>query len=148
MLNREDEIDDLKRSNQETKSDVDKRDKLLEDFKTQIFNLNETINELENEKLVNSKEAIALSKATVAAAVAQEQEKFVDPVVVVETKEVMIIDESLVELNAQLNQEMKQLQVRNKYLFLIKILCKFKVFLRISLWEFLREIRKILNKFF
>ncbi len=94
LLNKEDEIDDLKRATHELKTDLEKRDKQLEDLKLQIAALNETIKELENEKqILNESSKIAADQA---------------PPVVLEP----VIDESLVELNAQLNKEIKQLQAQ------------------------------------
>lgn len=50
LLNKEDEIDDLKRACHEAKVESDKRDKITDDFKSQIATLNDSIKILENEK--------------------------------------------------------------------------------------------------
>lgn len=50
LLNKEDEIDDLKRAIHDAKIESDKRDKLADDFKSQINTLNDSIKTLENEK--------------------------------------------------------------------------------------------------
>jgi len=94
LLNKEDEIDDLKRSSNELRTDLEKRDRQLDDLRSQIATLNETIKELENEKqILNERSKIAADQAA--------------PVVVEPA-----VDESLVELNAQLNKEIRQLQAQ------------------------------------
>ncbi len=95
LLNKEDEIDDLKRSSNELRTDLEKRDRQLDDLRLQIAALNDTIKELENEKqILNESSRIVADQAP--------------PVVVVEPA----VDESLVELNAQLNKEIRQLQAQ------------------------------------
>lgn len=51
LLNREDEIEDLKRCQNENKLELERRDKLIEDLKQKIDSFIDSIGKLENEKL-------------------------------------------------------------------------------------------------
>ncbi len=51
LLNKEDEIEELKRSNLDYKFELDKREKITEEFKIQINCFTDSIFKLENEKM-------------------------------------------------------------------------------------------------
>ena len=51
LLNKEDEIEDLKRTIRETRAEFDKRDKQADELRSQIAGCHETIKQLESDKL-------------------------------------------------------------------------------------------------
>ncbi len=105
LLNKEDEYEELKRSFNELKHEWDKRERSQEDFKSQVKLLNDAINRLESEKIEALKQVAALSAHTATPTTESSSSN--------ETEvKSAIADDTLSELNVQLNKEIKSLQIQ------------------------------------
>ena len=91
LLNKEDEVEDLKRYQLENKLELERRDKLIDELRHQMHNYTQTIARLEKEKLDIVQSELKSS-----------DDKPAEPAV----------DESLKELNTELAKEIKLLQMQ------------------------------------